>query len=291
VKVLVTGAAGQLGRETVLALQQRGVEVQGVTRADVDFSVPEAVERYFATRQADWVIHCAAYTQVDKAEAEAELAYRVNRDSAAALARAVNQRDGRLLHVSTDFIFSGHHSRPYREQDAAAPLGVYGDSKWQGEQQVMAELETALIVRTGWVYGVHGHNFVKTMLHLGAQRDELRVVDDQVGTPSATADIVRALLALVGADVAGIYHFSNEGVASWYDFAVAILARARQLGWPLKVGQVIPIPTEDYPTAATRPGYSVLSKEKIRGLLDYPIPHWTESLEAMLGELQRREAE
>lgn len=290
-KVLVTGAAGQLGRETVLALQQRKVEVQGLTRADVDFSAPEAVERFFEARPADWVIHCAAYTQVDKAEAEAELAYQVNRDSAAALARAVKRHGGRLLLVSTDFVFSGHHSRPYHEEDPAAPLGVYGDSKRQGEQRVIAELETALIVRTGWVYGVHGNNFVKTMLRLGSQRDELRVVDDQVGTPSATADIVRAMLALVDANAAGIYHFSNEGVASWYDFAVEILARARQLGWPLKVERVTPIPTEDYPTPATRPGYSVLSKEKIRGLLDYPIPHWTESLEAMLGELPGREAE
>ena len=196
-KVLVTGAAGQLGREAVLALQQRGVEVQGLTRGDVDFTAPEAVERFFTTHPADWVLHCAAYTQVDRAETEAELAYRVNRDSAAALARAVKQGGGRLLHVSTDFIFSGHHSRPYHEEDPAAPLGVYGDSKWQGEQQVMAELDTALVLRTGWVFGVHGNNFVKTMLRLGAERDELRVVDDQLGTPSSTADIVAAMLALV----------------------------------------------------------------------------------------------
>jgi dTDP-4-dehydrorhamnose reductase len=289
VKVLVTGAAGQLGRETVLALQQRGVEVQGLTRGDVDFTVPEAVERFFTAHPADWVLHCAAYTQVDRAETEAELAYRINRDSAAALARAVKRGGGRLLHVSTDFIFSGHHSRPYHEEDPAAPLGVYGDSKWQGEQQVMAELDTALVLRTGWVFGVHGNNFVKTMLRLGAERDELRVVDDQLGTPSATVDIVAAMLALVEADAAGVYHFSNEGAASWYDFAVAIFEHARRLGWPLTVARVIPIPSEDYPTPATRPGYSVLSKQKIRRMLDYPIPHWTESLALMLNELQGRE--
>lgn len=289
-KVIVTGAAGQLGRETVLALQRDGVAVQGVTRADVDFSEAEDVERFFTAQQADWVINCAAYTQVDMAESHADLAYRVNRDSAGALARAVHQRGGRLLHVSTDFVFSGHHSRPYQEQDQAAPLGVYGDSKWQGEQQVSAELEHALILRTGWVYGIHGNNFVKTMLRLAAEREQLRVVDDQLGTPSSTADIVVAMVALMNANASGTYHFSNEGVASWYDFAVAIIALAKQLGQPLKVAQVTPIPTEAYPAPATRPGYSVLSKKKIRELLDYPIPHWKAALREMLIELHSQEA-
>jgi dTDP-4-dehydrorhamnose reductase len=289
-KVIVTGAAGQMGREALLALQRDGVAVQGVTRADVDFSEPEQVESFFAAQQADWVINCAAYTQVDQAESDADLAYRVNRDSAAALARAVKHRGGRLLHVSTDFVFSGHHSRPYHEQDQAAPLGVYGDSKWQGEQQVKAELEHVLILRTGWVYGVYGNNFVKTMLRLAAERDELRVVDDQLGTPSSTVDIVAAMQALMNANAAGTYHFSNEGVASWYDFAVEIISLAAQFSLPVKVAQITPIPSEAYPTPATRPGYSVLSKEKIRALLNYPIPHWKAALRAMLIELKSQEA-
>ncbi len=286
---IVTGAAGQMGREAVLALQRDGVAVRGVTRADVDFSEPEQVESYFAAQQADWVINCAAYTQVDQAESDADLAYRVNRDSVAALARAVKHRGGRLLHVSTDFVFSGHHSRPYHEEDQAAPLGVYGDSKWQGEQQAKAELEDVLILRTGWVYGVHGNNFVKTMLRLAAERDDLRIVDDQIGTPSSTVDIVAAMQVLVNANAVGTYHFSNEGVASWYDFAVEIIALAEQFKLPVKLSQITPIPSDDYPTPAIRPAYSVLSKEKIRALLDYPIPHWKTALREMLIELHSQE--
>ena len=219
---------------------------------------------------------------MDKAEQEREPAFRVNRDSAKAVAEGVAAYGGRLLHVSTDFIFGGEQSHPYTEDDPANPLGVYGQSKWEGEQAVQAVMADAVILRTAWVYGSHGHNFVKTMLRLAAERDELRVVDDQIGTPAWTADITRALLSLIEVDARGVFNFTNEGVASWYDFASEIIANASELGFPLKVKKISPIPTADFPTPATRPAYSVLSKVKIRQVLDYPIPHWRKSLAAMM---------
>ena len=286
-KVLVTGAAGQLGRETVLALQAAGEGVIGIDRQELDFSQPDQVAEGIRAYQADWVINCAAYTNVDKAEQERELAFLVNRDSARAVAEGVAAYGGRLLHVSTDFIFGGEQSHPYAEDDPANPQGVYGQSKWDGEQAVQAIMPDAVILRTAWVYGIHGHNFVKTMLRLAAERDELRVVDDQIGTPAWTADITRALLSLTKADARGVFNFTNEGVASWYDFASEIIANARDLGFPLKVKKISPIPTVDFPLPATRPAYSVLSKVKIRQVLGYPIPHWRESLTAMMQELSR----
>ena len=284
-KILVTGAAGQLGRELLLMLRAAGEEVVGIDRQELDLSRPETVAEGIAAHAADWVIHCAAYTQVDKAEEEQELAFRINRDAAGAVARGAREAGSRLLHVSTDFVFDGGRSRPYREDDAANPLGVYGQSKWEGEQAVREALPEAVILRTAWVYGVHGHNFVKTMLCLAAERDELRVVDDQIGTPSWTADIARAIRALMAADVSGTWHFTNEGVASWYDFAESILQVGGKLGFPIRAKGVRPIPTSDFPTPAKRPPYSVLSKEKIRAVLGYEIPHWSRSLEYMLARL------
>jgi len=287
-KVLITGAAGQLGRETLLALQAAGEEVIGIDRPELDFSQPDQVADGIRAHRADWVINCAAYTHVDKAEQEQDLVLRVNRDSAKAVAQGVSSYGGRLVHVSTDFIFGGEQSHPYAEHDPANPLGVYGQSKWEGEQAVQAVMADAVIVRTAWVYGIHGHNFVKTMLRLAAERDELRVVDDQVGTPAWTADITRALLSLIDADARGVFNFTNEGVASWYDFAGEIIANARDLGFPLEVKKITPIPTVDFPLPAARPPYSVLSKVKIRQALDYPIPHWRQSLRAMMQDLSRQ---
>ena len=246
-KVLVTGAAGQLGRETVLALQAAGEDVIGIDREELDFSQPGQVAEGIRAYQADWVINCAAYTHVDKAEQEQELAFLVNRDSARAVAEGVASYGGRLLHVSTDFIFGGEQSHPYAEDDSANPQGVYGQSKWDGEQAVQAIMPDAVILRTAWVYGIHGHNFVKTMLRLAAERDELRVVDDQIGTPAWTADITRALLSLIEADARGVFNFTNEGVASWYAFASAIVANARDLGFPLKVKKYRPFRRSIFP--------------------------------------------
>ncbi|HHH43382.1 MAG TPA: dTDP-4-dehydrorhamnose reductase [Gammaproteobacteria bacterium] len=283
--ILVTGANGQLGRETVLALQAEGESCIAIDREEVDFSRPDQVAEAIAAYAADWVINCGAYTQVDKAEQERELAFTINRDAARAVAEGVKRSGGRLLHVSTDFIFGGEQSTPYREDSKPDPLSVYGQSKLEGEQAVREVLPDALVVRTAWVYGVHGHNFVKTILRLAGERQELRVVDDQLGTPSWTADIVRAMRSLMKAGASGVYQFTNEGVASWYDFAEAIVAAARQVGLPVVAETIRPIPTEDFPLPATRPAYSVMSKVKIRSVLDYPIPHWRESLHAMINNL------
>ncbi len=285
-KILVTGANGQLGHETLLMLQNRGIDAVGIGRKELDFSQPEQAAEYIAAQRADWVINCAAYTQVDKAEDDAELAFRVNRDAAKAVAEGVQRYAGRLLHVSTDFIFDGKQSHPYKENDPARPLGVYGQSKWEGEQAVRDILPQAIILRTAWVYGVHGNNFVKTILRLATEREELGIIDEQVGSPSWTFDISRAMVALIEQQATGIYHFTNEGVASWYDFAQAIVEEARSLEFDLKIKRLKPIPTHAYPTPAARPAYSVLSKEKIRGILDYPVPHWRESLRTMLKELK-----
>ena len=282
--ILVTGANGQLGRETVLALQADGVPLIAVGRDELDFSRPGQVAEAIADYAADWVINCAAYTQVDRAEEQREVAFTINRDAARAVAEGVKLSGGHLLHVSTDFIFGGEKSSPYKEDDVPNPLGVYGRSKLEGEQAVREVLPEALILRTAWVYGSHGHNFVKTILRLAAEREELRVVDDQIGTPSWTGDIVKAMQALIKDKATGTYQFTNEGVASWYDFAMGIVAGAKQAGYPVIAETIHPIPTEDFPLPASRPAYSVMSKVKIRGVLGYPIPHWRDSLCAMLNQ-------
>jgi dTDP-4-dehydrorhamnose reductase len=260
----------------------RGDEVVAAGRAEVDLSAPDAVPDAVAGYNADWVINCAAYTQVDKAEEETELAFRVNRDGARAVAEGAGKSGSRLLHLSTDFIFAGDRSSPYDEADAGAPLGVYGRSKWEGEQAVRETMPEALIVRTAWVYGAYGNNFVKTMLRLMAEREEVRVVDDQIGTPSWTADIAMAMRALIEKNSTGTWHFTNEGVASWFDVAHEAISIATQLGHASKVRRLLPIPSNAYPCAAKRPNYSVLSKEKIRQALGYEIPHWRDSLYKML---------
>jgi len=285
-KILITGANGQLGHSTQLTLQDKGVHTIGIGRKQLDFSQPEHVAEYIAAQRADWVINCAAYTQVDKAEEDSDLAFRINRDAAKAVAEGVQSYTGRLLQVSTDFIFDGTQSHPYREDDRANPLGVYGQSKWEGEQAVLEILPTATILRTAWVYGVHGNNFVKTILRLASERDELGIIDEQVGSPSSTVDISQAMYALIEKECAGVYHFTNEGVTSWYDFALAAINEAKSLGFKFKLKRINPIPASAYPTPAARPSYSVLSKEKIRAVLDYDIPHWQDSLRTMLERLK-----
>lgn len=288
-KVLITGGSGQLGTELRQLLQARGDEVIAPGRDELDLLQPDDLAASILRHRPNWVVNCAAYTQVDRAEDDADSAFRINRDAARALAQTCRQADIHLAHISTDFIFDGRQSTPYDEQAIGNPLGIYGDSKWQGEQAVIAEKPDALVLRIAWVYGCHGNNFVKTMLRLATEREELRVVCDQIGTPGWTHDIADALQQLIAQDAQGIYHFSNEGVASWYDFACAIVEEACALGYALKVRQVTPIASEEFPTPARRPAYSVLDKRKIRPRLDGPIPHWRSSLRRMLTELKEAE--
>ena len=285
-RILVTGSTGQLGFEVVRAFSPSGHEIIAPERSELDFLNPGQVAERVRHFQADWVINCAAYTQVDRAESEVEQAFVINRDSAGQLAGAVAGYGGNLLHVSTDFVFDGKQSRPYREDDVARPLGVYGRSKREGEQAVRSALPEATILRTAWVYGVHGHNFVKTILRVAREGKPLRVVDDQVGSPTWARDIAGAIGTLVQNRASGTYHYTNAGSTSWHGFATAILAGAEAAGFALETTSVEAIPTSGYPTPAQRPAYSVLDTGKIQSLLTAPIPHWRDSLNRMLKELQ-----
>jgi dTDP-4-dehydrorhamnose reductase len=285
-RLLVTGSTGQLGFEVLRAFYETGHEVIVPVRRELDFLKPDEVADRVRRFQADWVINCAAYTQVDRAESEQEQAFVINRDSPAQIAAAVAGYGGRLLHVSTDFVFDGKQSRPYREEDDARPLGVYGRSKWEGEQAVRAALPEAIILRTAWVYGVHGHNFVKTILRVAREGKPLKVIDDQFGSPTWAHDIAGAIRALVQHRASGTYHYTSAGSTSWHGFASAILAGATEAGFVLETDSAEAIPTSGYPTPARRPVYSVLDTGRIQSLLTAPIPHWRESLNRMLKELQ-----
>ena len=285
-RILVTGSTGQLGFEVVRAFSPSGHEIIAPERSELDFLNPGQVAERVRHIQADWVINCAAYTQVDRAESQVEQAFVINRDSAGQLAGAVAGYGGNLLHVSTDFVFDGKQSRPYREDDVARPLGVYGRSKREGEQAVRSALPEATILRTAWVYGVHGHNFVKTILRVAREGKPLRVVDDQVGSPTWARDIAGAIGTLVQNRASGTYHYTSAGSTSWHGFATAILAGAEAAGFALETTSVEAIPTSGYPTPAQRPAYSVLDTGKIQSLLTAPIPHWRDSLNRMLKELQ-----
>jgi len=285
-RILVTGASGQLGHEVVDEFVRQGREVIAPTRQEMDFLLPGKVAEFVQDVRADWVVNCAAYTQVDRAESEVVNAFTINCESAGLLAAAVAGYGGRLLHVSTDFVFDGSSSTPYREEDATNPLSVYGRSKADGEREVMAALPGAVILRTAWVYGVHGNNFVKTMLRLGKERDHLRVVSDQVGTPTWARDIAHAIRELVGHEASGIFHFTDAGETSWHGFATTILQEAERLGYEVRAKTIEAIPTSGYPTPATRPAYSVLDTTKIRNRLSLSIPDWHDSLVKMLEELR-----
>jgi len=286
-KILVTGSTGQLGHEVVRVLKADGMDVTEVGSRELDFCHPEGVKKWVSGFKADWVVNCAAYTKVDMAEQEPDKAFLINHDATAALAEGVKSYAGQLLHISTDFIFDGRQSHPYLEGDVPAPMNIYGESKLAGEQAVLDLLPEAIILRTAWVYGGHGNNFVKTMLKFASERNEIQVIDDQLGSPTWTWDIAEVICTLINSNASGIYNFTNEGVASWYDLASEVIAVAKQLGYQVKTSHVRPIPACDYKTLAARPAYSVLSKRKIRAALNYNIPHWRESLREMLTQLRR----
>jgi len=286
-RILVTGASGQLGHEVVGVFTRLGHVVLAPTEQELDFLEPERMAAAVRTTRADWVINCAAYTRVDQAENEPEPAFAVNCAAAGRLAGAVAAYGGRLLHVSTDFVFDGRLARPYRETDAPNPLGVYGRSKQAGEAAVLAALPGATVVRTAWLYGVHGHNFVKTMLRIAGEGKPLRVVADQIGSPTWASDLAGAIAVLVGLGADGLFHYANAGRTSWHGFAVAILEEAARVGFAIRTERVEPVTTAEYPTAATRPAWSVLDTEKIQPLLPASIPGWRDSLGNMLGELYR----
>lgn len=283
-KMLIAGSGGQLGRALV-ATAAPGSDVAAPAEADFDILSDAMVADVVARVRPDVIVNAAAYTAVDRAETDAATARAVNATAAGRLAAAAAGIGARFVHVSTDFIFDGTSATPYRVDAAAAPLGVYGQTKLEGEHLVRAAHDRALIVRTAWVYAAAGNNFVKTMLRLMAERDEVRVVADQIGTPTHADGLARAIRALMAAEASGTMHWTDAGVASWYDFAVAIQEEAIALGLLARPARLLPIATIDYPTPARRPACSVLDKSATWAITG-PAPHWRTALRQCLGMMK-----
>lgn len=282
--ILVTGADGQVGSELrELSLVHPDYAFHFVSRNDLDITNALAVNDYFVRHNIDTVFNCAAYTAVDKAESEPEQADAVNVWGAANLADACRRQHATLFHISTDFVFDGSKQTPYTESDATNPLGVYGKSKLEGERMALQRNPNTVVIRTSWVYSAFGHNFVKTMLRLGKEKPELKVVNDQIGSPTYAKDLAEAMLHMLGEmqshHLGQVYHFSNDGAISWFDFASAIL-KHKHIATP-----VHPIPTSGFPTPAKRPANSVMDKSKIQREFTIRLKPWEESLKACLAKL------
>jgi dTDP-4-dehydrorhamnose reductase len=286
VKVLVLGSQGQVG-QALLASAADNLQVTGASRAEVDVTNREQTLERIGRLKPDAIVNAAAYTAVDKAESEPQLAYATNDEGARNVAEAAAATGARLIHISTDFVFDGTASTRYRPDDPVNPLSVYGSSKAAGEAAVRSVLASkALILRTAWVYAAEGRNFLLTMLRLMKQAGRVRVVADQIGTPTSANSVARAIWKLLETrGSAGTYHWTDCGVASWYDFAVAIAEEAHAFGLVSERVEVIPIATEDYPTAARRPRFSVLDCTASVAA-GFPSAHWRVNLRAVLGELQ-----
>lgn len=283
---LVLGSSGQLG-SALCASKPEDVELIALSRPEFDLANPEAVEALIARTSAELIINAAAYTAVDKAEKEEELAFRANGAGVGAIAAAAQRRGARLVHVSTDYVFDGTKGVPYLPADPTSPLGVYGRSKLEGEKAAAAACRDCLIVRTAWVYGARGGpNFVKTMLRLMSSQPQVRVVADQVGTPTHAASLAQALWALARTSRQGLLHYTDSGVASWYDFACAIQEEAIDLGLLKEAVPVLPISTAEYPLPAPRPPISILDKSETWALLGTPAAHWRTNLRIMLEQLK-----
>ncbi len=265
---LVTGCNGQLGTALQTLLKDKAVYID---RETLDLTDEEAVKNYLTAHNFEAIINCAAYTAVDKAESDEENAYKVN-----ALAPLYLAKYGKkLIHISTDYVFNGKNHKPYNEADETNPVSVYGKTKREGELNVLKYADTAIIIRTAWLYSPHGGNFVKTMRKLGTERPSLNVVFDQIGSPTNAYDLAEAIVAILPQIKSGekeIFHYTNEGVASWYDFAKEIMTQS------LLKCEVYPIESKDYPVPAPRPHYSVLNKAKIKQRFNIEIPHWKEGL-------------
>lgn len=276
-KILVTGSNGQLGSEIKFLSSKYDYDFVFIDSNQLDFRKTESIVTFLERSKPDFIINCGAYTAVDKAEEEPDMANLINNSAPKEIARYCKESGSRLIHISTDYVFNGRFDLPITENDYPNPLSVYGKTKLSGEQAVLNTDSNAYIIRTSWVYSKFGNNFVKTMVKLGNERSEVSVVCDQFGTPTWARDLAEVSLQIVnqvciGNDVPGIYHFSNEGETSWYNFAQEIM-KVMNLKCTVK-----PIATKDYPTIAVRPHYSVLDKSKIKSLLRKEIPNWKVSL-------------
>jgi len=289
-QVLLTGADGQLGREIrQLASHFPDFQISATTREELDITDASAVETYFRNHRPDFCINAAAYTAVDRAESEEQQARSVNVNGVRLMAVACRNANVPLLHYSTDYVYHTNNNRPYREEDITTPRGIYAETKLEGEDMARNQHEKTIILRTSWVYSPYGKNFLNTMLRLGRERDHLRIVFDQIGTPTYARDLARCSLHILQtlqknrsapSRYYGVFNYSNEGVCSWYDFALAIFEMA---GIECTVD---PIESKEYPTPAQRPHFSVLNKQRVKETFGLKIPHWRERLRACLERMQ-----
>lgn len=280
-KILITGAKGQLGYELQYSCPTQHELI--LTDVDnLDITNPHSIDLVLDHYQPDIIINGAAYTAVDKAEGEPDLADKINHLAVEYLANAAKKRSIKLIQISTDFIFDGTQALPYAVDAKANPLSVYGETKWRGEEVVRQVLSDYLIIRTSWLYSVHGHNFVKTMLKLMATKESLNVIYDQIGTPTWASTLAQTIWTAIEQNATGTLHCSDQGVASWYDFAVAIQSEALTLGLLEKTIPIRPIRTESYPTPAKRPAFSLMDKALTESTLGIALPHWQTSLKNML---------
>lgn len=281
--ILVTGANGQLGNEMQVLARENLQHTYFFTDVqELDICDEQAVYAYVSGHKIDIIVNCAAYTAVDKAEDNVELCDKLNNIAPGYLARAAQANGAAMIQVSTDYVFDGTAHIPYTEEEPTCPASVYGSTKLAGEQNVMDHCEKAMVIRTAWLYSIYGNNFVKTMIRLGQERDSLGVIFDQIGTPTYANDLAQAIFAAINKGVVrGIYHFSDEGVCSWYDFTIAIHRLAGIASCKVK-----PLHTADYPAKAPRPHYSVLDKTKIKDTFGIEIPHWEESLKRCINQLR-----
>lgn len=282
-KILVFGASGQLGQCLKVVAERKGIaDVVSPSEEIANILNMDNLKQLFAAEKPSYIINCAAYTAVDKAEDDIDNARKINKDGAVNLAHFCKKHNTTYIHVSTDFVFKGDKSSPLVENDLAEPINVYGLTKLEGELAIAAVLEQHFILRTSWLYSEFANNFVKTMLRLGATMPEIKIIADQVGTPTYAIDLANCIFEIIqqNSTAYGTYHFSNEGVTSWYDFAHAIFDISQT---NIKV---LPINTSEYPTKAVRPAYSVMDKSKIKSALNIQIPHWRESLVRCINEIK-----
>ena len=286
-KILLIGSQGQVGSELSKTLNSLG-ELVCANRQILDLNEIGQIRDYIQQVKPNIIVNAAAYTAVDKAESEQDLAYQINAIAPQIIAEEAEKLGAILLHISTDYVFDGQKNTPYLETDITNPLGIYGQTKLAGENKIKSTKVRYLILRTAWVYGIYGQgNFVKTMLRLGGEREQLKVVIDQIGCPTSAQDIAQTISLIIPQiltklDLAETYHFTNLGVCSWYDFAVNIFQQAEQLNYPLKIQEILPISTIEYPTPAQRPPYSVLSTRKISSDFNFQPNYWQYSLQKML---------
>lgn len=285
-KVLVTGVKGQLGYDVVRELQSRGHEAIGVDIEEMDITDETAVSRVMEETAPEAVIHCSAFTAVDRAEEEQELCYKVNVQGTENIAKMCQKLGCKMLYLSTDYIFSGEGQRPWEPEDTPSPLNAYGQSKYQGEVALRQYVDKYFIVRISWVFGINGNNFIKTMLRLGKENGAVKVVDDQIGSPTYTFDLAKLLVDMIETEQYGAYHATNEGICSWYEFAKEIFQEAN-----MKEVTVTPVSSEEFPVKAKRPKNSRMSKKKLVQNGFSLLPSWQDAVRRYIEELKKVEDE